>query len=103
MDEQGSGSELAIAAVVNVVTYRALFSAINLPGWWGGMLAAAAMAVAADDQANPKARSIAGGLSAPGAIAIQAIRSNNILKDKPCCAPCAAGEVCESEIKDATG
>lgn len=95
-ETKGTGSELAIAAVVNVVAYRTLFSALSLPGWWGGMIAAASMAVASDPSAGERARQIAGGLSAPGAIAVQAFRNSKPIQ-AACCAPCAAGTECEAK------
>lgn len=95
-DTKGTGSELAVAAIVNVVVYRTLFSALSLPGWWGGMVAAASMAVASDPSAGERARQLAGGLSSPGAIAVQAFR-NSKLTQAACCAPCAAGTECEAD------
>ena len=92
----GTGSELALAAVVNVVVYRSLFSALSLPGWWGGMIAAASMAVASDPSAGDRARQLAGGLSSPGAVAVQAFR-NSKLNQAACCEPCSAGSNCEDK------
>jgi len=102
--KEGSGSELAMAAIVNVVAYRTLFAALSLPGWWGGMLAAGSMAIATDETASDQARKIAGGLSAPGAIAVQVLRSNmpaknNQIKNAPCCASCALNQECESSCR----
>ena len=70
-----SGTELAIAAATNVLTLRAIASALGAPGWIGGIVAASSMAIAADEAAAPRLRAIAGFLSSPGAIAVEAIRS----------------------------
>ena len=93
-----TGTELAIAAATNVLTLRAIAAAIGAPGWVGGIVAASSMAIASDRSAAPQLQAIAGILSAPGAMAIEAIRSTSPLETpKPCCAPCAAGTECESK------
>lgn len=96
---QVSGTELAIAATTNVLALRALAAAVGAPGWVGGIVAASSMAIAADNQAPPQIRAIAGLLSAPGALAVQAIRSTapETLQPATCCEKCAAGAACETK------
>ena len=96
--DQGTASELAIAAVVNVVVYRALFSVVRLPGWLGGALAAGSMAVATDPSASARARQLAGVLSSPGAVTVQILRQNKLINGQPACCPnCANGQKCETQ------
>lgn len=98
MDNQGTASELAIAAIVNVVVYRALFAVVRLPGWLGGALAAGSMAVATDQTASARARQLAGALSAPGAVTVQILRQNKLINGQAACCPnCANGQKCETE------
>jgi|TARA_R110002051_G_scaffold30108_2_gene69769 hypothetical protein len=97
-DREISGTELAIAAATNVLTLRAIAAAIGAPGWVGGIVAASSMAIASDPQAAPQLQAIAGFLSAPGAFAVEAIRSTTPLETKTsCCASCASGFDCESK------
>ena len=98
-DSGVTGTELAIAATTNVLALRAIAAALGAPGWVGGILAASSMAIAADESAAPQLRAIAGLLSAPGAIAVEAIRSTapEITKPAACCPDCAAGKTCETK------
>jgi hypothetical protein len=101
--KRGTTSELTIAAVVNVLTYRALASAAGLPGWSGALVAASAMAIAADPAAPETARRVAGTLSAPGALAVQLMRSEKLTlnsSDQVCCAACNNGQGCEGMNND---
>jgi hypothetical protein len=88
-------TDFVIAASVNVLTLRAIASGLGAPGWTGAMVAAAAMAIAADDQVSPNFRKVAGLLSAPGAITVQLLTERKALNQEPCCAPCGAGEICD--------
>lgn len=98
VDSEITGTELAIAAATNVLTLRAIAAALGAPGWVGGIVAASSMAIASDQTAAPQLQAIAGVLSAPGALAVEAIRStSNLEKPTPCCAPCAAGTECETK------
>ena len=99
LDGRISGTELAIAATTNVLTLRAIATALGAPGWVGGMVAAGSMAIAADEFAPPQVRAIAGLLSAPGALAVEAIRSTapETLQPATCCEKCAAGLACENK------
>lgn len=87
-------TDFVIAASVNVLTLRALATGVGAPGWVGAMVAAAAMAIAGDDQVNPDLRKVAGLLSAPGAITVQLLTERKAINQEPCCEPCAAGENC---------
>jgi hypothetical protein len=98
IDSEITGTELAIAAATNVLTLRAIAAAIGAPGWVGGIVAASSMAIASDRTAAPQLQAIAGILSAPGALAVEAIRSTSTLEPQTsCCAPCAAGTECETK------
>jgi hypothetical protein len=98
IDSEVTGTELAIAAATNVLTLRAIAAAIGAPGWLGGIVAASSMAIASDPTAAPQLQTIAGILSAPGALAVEAIRSTSRLEPQAkCCAPCAAGTECETK------
>ena len=73
-----TGSDFAIAAGVNVLLYRTLAASMKIPGWMGGVAAAIAMAVAVDPSVQPGTRQIASALSAPGALAIKLIKSDEL-------------------------
>ncbi len=97
LETEITGTELAIAAATNVLTLRAIAAALGAPGWVGGIVAASSMAIASDRSAAPELQAIAGFLSAPGAIAIEAIRSTSSVRPAACCEPCAAGTQCETK------
>lgn len=95
LEDQITGTELAIAAATNVLTLRAIAAALGAPGWIGGIVAASSMAIASDNSAGPQIRAIANVLSAPGALAVEAIRSTNQIQKEPACCPdCKAGVSC---------
>lgn len=96
--KQFSDTDFVIAASVNVLTLRAIAAGVGAPGWAGAMLAAAAMAIAGDEEIDPQLRKIAGALSSPGAVTVQILRDNPQLAGD-CCSPCAAGKPCNESPK----
>lgn len=78
MDTETSGTEKALAVAINVLVWRGLADAAGRPGWWGAMLAAVGMAVAADPTAPPLLAKLGGIVSAPGALTVTVLRDTGI-------------------------
>jgi len=78
MNDETTGTEKALAVAVNVLVWRGLADAAGRPGWWGAMLAAVGMAVAADPTAPPLLAKIGGVVSAPGALTVTVLRDRGL-------------------------
>jgi hypothetical protein len=91
MEDNTTGTEKALAVAVNVLVWRGLADAAGRPGWWGAMLAAVGMAVAADPTAPPLLAKIGGVVSAPGALTVTVLRDSGMTEQVPSGEPVAAG------------
>jgi hypothetical protein len=78
MNDGTTGTEKALAVAVNVLVWRGLADAAGRPGWWGAMLAAVGMAIAADPTTPPLLAKIGGIVSAPGALTVTVLRDQGI-------------------------
>ena len=90
MIDETTGTEKALAIAVNVLVWRGVADAAGRPGWWGALLAAVGMAVAADPTAPPTLAKIGGIVSAPGALTVTVLRDKGLTQqasDEPGPAP----------------